>query len=410
MPNLFRGLRNRFRQAFYTFWFPGQTLKHDQNLGTYLEDGYEKNPSIFGAANKIATIGASIPLIAMKGEDESDIDPLKKVFDNREGDYTLKEHRIHWRLFRLLLGEALVYIPRYQAGNNKDQPMFFDIMPPQDIEIVTGGATDPVKYYKVDEKDKLPLEPKDVYHSRAFLNLDFEQGKQFRGLAPLSVASNIITMMNAGDDIVRKLYEAGMPPGILYNKGLKGKQVDEQKMLLEKAWRNKSKDIPILGGGDLGWLNLGFSSLRDLQIVESDKRGLRIMCNLWGVHESLFSAERATLDNMKIARKLMYEDRQKPDIDAEIEYINKVFEPMGIYYIADYSGIEALQEDKEKIAKIFAIGIDKKAVTKNEFREAVGLPVIEDDVMGEQGLIDNNEFIEPVKGIDETVEQNREET
>jgi len=404
LPSLLnRLIGNRFRRAFYAYWFPGQTLTRDQNLDIYLEDGYEKNPTIFGAANKIATIGASIPLIAMKGEEPSDRDPLKEIFEKRndKADYTLNEHRRHWRLFRLLLGESLVYAPVYKFGTSAGLPMFFDIMPPQNIEIVTGGMTDPVKYYKVDEKDKLPLDPEDVFHSRAFLNVDFDEGKHFRGLSPLKVAANIISMMNSGDEMVKKLYDTGMPPGILYNKNIKGTEVNEQKSLLEKAWRSKNKDIPIIGGGELGWINLGFSSLRDLQVVESDKRGLRVICNIWGVHESLFSAERATLDNMKIARKLMYEDRQKPDIEDELEYLNKIFKPLGIHYVADYSQIEALQEDKEKIAKIYGLGIDKKAVTKNEFREAIGLEPIKDEVMGEEGLIDESQFIEPVQGIDE---------
>jgi len=405
LPSLLnRLIGNRFRRAFYAYWFPGQTLTRDDNLDTYLKDGYEKNPTIFGAANKIATIGASIPLIAMKGEDISEYDPLKEFFiqSKDKADYSLKEFRRHWRLFRLLLGEALIFAPVYKAGNSAGLPMFFDIMPPQNIEIVTGGMSDPVKYYKVDEKDKLPLDPADVFHSRAFLNTDFDEGRQFRGLSPLKVAANIISMMNSGDEMVKKLYDTGMPPGILYNKNIKGTEVNEQKSLLEKAWRSKSKDIPIIGGGELGWINLGFSSLRDLQIIESDKRGLRVICNIWGVHESLFSAERATLDNMKIARKLMYEDRQKPDIEDEIEYLNKIFESTGITYVADYSQIEALQEDKEKLAKIYAIGRDKKVVTRNEMRmDVFGKEPIDEDVMGEEGLIDESEFIEPVQGIDE---------
>ena len=395
-------IKNLFRRAFYSFIFPGNLLTRDYTLSERIEDGYEDNPTVFGAANKIATKAANIKLIPMKGENESDFDPLKEAFKNTRTDYSLKEFRRHWHLFRLLLGESLVYAPRYSlGGNDQNKPMTLDIMPPQNIEIETGGAADPIRYYKVESDERIDLEPEDVYHSRAFLNLDFDEGKQFRGFAPLAVASTIIRAMNAGNKTVADLYEAGMPPFMLYNEDLEASDTEEAKRELEKAWRGKSKDIPVLGSGKLGKIDLGFSNLRDLQIVETDKRGLRMMCNIWGLHPALFSDEAATLDNMKVSRKLMYEDRLMPDIEDECEYLNRLFEPLGIHYEPDYSKIEALQEDKEKVAKIYAIGMDKRAITKNEFREAIGLEPIEDDVMGEEGLIESAMFVPPVEGIDE---------
>jgi len=271
-------------------------------------------------------------------------------------------------------------------------PMLIEIMPAQDVHIETGGADDPVQWYKLEENQKIPLDPKDIYHSRCFLNIDFSDGKCFRGLSPLKVAANIIEAMNNGDKTTRDIAKSGMPPFMLVNEDLDTEQTEEQKRLLEKAWREKAKDIPILGGGHLKKLDLGFSSLRDLMIAETDARGLRIICNIWGVHVSIFSDEHATENNIRTARQLMYEDRIIPDVNAELEFYNELFAPAGIHYEADWSKIPALQEDKEKLAKIYAIGRDKRAVTRNEFRRAIGEAEIDDPAFTEDGLIEEAMF------------------
>lgn len=409
MPNLFNRIfrKNDFRKAIWSFLFPNSKLIRDVDLDKHLENGYEKNPTVFGAASNLASKAADVKLVPYVGENIAKIDPLKELFKDKSSDYSLREFIKHWHLSRYLLGEAIVYISKYNEGNDAGKPMTLDIMPAQNVDIKSAGWMQPVSKYTVDVDETKELEPEDIYHSRLFLNLDFTEGKNFRGLAPLKVASSIITSMNSADDLTNKSYETGMPPGILYNKNLESSEVAEQKERLETAWRNKEKDIPVFGGGELGWINLGFSSIKDLQIVETDARGLRIMCNIWGVQEALFSSDKATLDNMKVSRKLMYEDRIIPDVNDFLEFINEIFAGYGIEYRADWSKIPALQEDKEKLAKVWGIAIDKHAATNNEFRvNVLGLDPIESPELDEEGLIDRATFIPPVPTLDDENQRN----
>jgi len=108
LPNLLTRLfgRNKFRQAFFAYLFPGTNLAKD-DLDSNIQIGYEENPTIFGASNKLATKAADVPIVAMRGEKESDVDPLKELFTDKTTDYSLKEYRTHWHLFRLLLGENI---------------------------------------------------------------------------------------------------------------------------------------------------------------------------------------------------------------------------------------------------------------------------------------------------------------
>jgi HK97 family phage portal protein len=403
---LFKG--NKFREAFYAFLYPGQKFVLPSGTSELITNYFEGNATVFSAVNKIVSKVTDIPLIPYRGETEVQDNPLENLFVNTESNYSFREYRAHWHLFRLLLGESIVYVPRLQNGNNAGMPMMLDIMPPQNIEIESGGPGNIVRYYKVDSSTKVEIEPKDVYHSRLFLNADFSEGKQFRGISPLKVASNLIAAMNSGNDLVNKSYETGMPPGILYNKNLESSEIEEQKRKLEQAWRKKQKDVPVFGGGELGWIPLGFSNLRDLQIVETDKRGLRILCNIWGIHESLFSGDASTLDNLKIARRLLYEDRIMPDVKAECDFYNELFKSTGIEYRPDYSGVQALQDDKLVTAQLYGIAIDKKVVTRNEMRTALGLQEIENELMGEEGLIESIMFAPEVPGIDTRDEEDEE--
>jgi HK97 family phage portal protein len=364
------------------FMFPGS--KVSTYTDDYIHYGYEDNPTVFGVVNKIVSKSATVPIIPMVGEKKSTINPLTEIFP----DGGLIEFRKYWHLFRLLLGESMVYFPMLKNGNNAGKPMQLEIMPPHLTDIEIGTVDKIVKYFRIQTDNRIEIDPSDVYHSRCYLNLDFKDGKQLRGISPLKVASNIIQAMNSGEMQVKDIYTAGMPPFALVNEDIGGSEVEENKIALEKAWRNKAKDIPLLAGGKLSKIDFGFNNLKDMQIIDTDKRGLKIICNIWGVHESLFTAERATMDNMTSARKLMYEDRILPDVEAECEMYNYIFKNYGITYKVDTSSIPALQEDKEKIARILTAGIAAKAVTKNEFRIAAGLEELPQPEFGVDGLID----------------------
>jgi hypothetical protein len=132
------------------------------------------------------------------------------------------------------------------------------------------------------------------------------------------------------------------------------------------------------------------------------------LCNIWGIHESLFSGDASTLDNLKIARRLLYEDRIMPDVKAECDFYNELFKSTGIEYRPDYSGVQALQDDKLVTAQLYGIAIDKKVVTRNEMRTALGLQEIENELMGEEGLIESIMFAPEVPGIDTRDEEDEE--
>jgi HK97 family phage portal protein len=272
-----------------------------------------------------------------------------------------------------------------------------DIMPPQDLIIESGGWRQMAKYYRLQNNQRIPMNPDDIWHTRIFLNLDFTDGKNYRGLAPISVAADIIRAMSETNKTIYQTLKKGLPPGILRNTDIKTQKLAlESQALLDEEWDKKfagsdNRGRPILGSGNLEWIPIGFSNFRDLQLIEASSMGRSILCNLWGVPEELFSSERSTLDNKNTARKLAYEDSTIPICQDYVDGLNKRIEPAyGITYKIDINAIPAMQEDKYKIAQTMEIGRRVKAVTKNEFREAVGLETIADSEFDQEGLIDES--------------------
>lgn len=389
-------INNLFRQAMWGLFVGGTNLDRTWTLKEDVNENYGKNPTVFGMVNKLARMAANVKLIPMKGEKESEFDPMEDIFSQNDADYTYTEYKRHWYCFAYALGESLVYWPSYIAGNDKgklmEQP---DIVPSQDIDIESAGYRNMVKYYKIDSNQKVPIPAELIWHTRLFLNLDFTNGKNFRGVAPISVAADVIRAMSETNKTVYNTLKKGMPPGILGNKNLKSlKESIQSQEYLEKVWEEKfggshNRGKPVIGAGDLFWIPIGFSNFKDLQLIENTSMGRSILCNLWGVPEELFSSERSTLDNKSTARKLAYEDSIIPMVEDYIEGLNKRIEPAyGIKYKIDISSIPAMQEDKLKIAQWMKIGRDSRAFSKNEMRIALGHEEIDNPEFGIEGLID----------------------
>lgn len=386
---------SRLKKALYSF-FPGSLLRADPDIEDYISEGYEGNASAFGMINKLANMFARIEIKPFKGEEEIDLNPLDSYFDSNEADYTLHEFMMHWYLFALVTGESLVYYLMSKSLNGSSI-LEFEIMPSQYVEIKPEGD-EPVGVYKLKVGDQSSsFKPENVWHTRLFLNLDYEDGINYRGLSPLKVAANKITAMNEGDILLAKTLKYGMPPGILGREDLDSlEDAVETQEILEQEWRKRyshdeNKGVPIFMNGKLFWLQLGFSNLRDLQIIENDKNGMRVLANLYGLSPELFTGEFSSYSNKMLAEKVAYTDRILPDMKLFLDGINKIIgRVFGIEYKADTSQIEALQADKLQMAQIYDIGVRNNSVTNDEFREAIGLEPTGKPEMGEEGLLNRS--------------------
>jgi HK97 family phage portal protein len=324
---------------------------------------------------------AGIPYKAYQGETELEQGPIESLFDNSPSDYTFNEFRKNWEAMGLITGEAISY---YLSRSTNDGIIHLQLAPSQHIEIIYGNFDNPIKGYTLDitSDTKKIIPPENIWHARFFPQLDFTEGKNYRGLSPIKVAAKKINSEVFGDEIVEATFKRGMPPGVLYREVDQfggGANIEEQRKEMEATWdkkygNRKKAGKPIFTNGKLGWIPIGFSNFTDLQLDKIQLIVLRTLCNMWGIPSRVMNdMESGSYTKDKEDRKAIYTNRLIPDNDLFWSGINKLLKSTGIHYEADYTSIPELQEDKSETAKIYKIGWDANSVQINEFREKLNL-------------------------------------
>lgn len=369
---------NQVYEAILGYLSPGTLLRRDSKLQKYMEYGYGNNADVFSITQKIISLFSQVPIIVTQGSKEvpNPVQPMNMSW---------MEFMKQWEMFGILSGEAIIYTPRIEGGNNAGQPGRVVIMPSHHTEIVSGGWAEPIAGYKFDiASERRSIAPEDVWHTRLFPNWDYQDGANFRGMSPIKVAVNIINAQNNGYNILSKSFERGMPPGVLTRKDLTDLSMARQhEDTLTRAWiakhgKSDKAGLPVFAIGDYNWIQLGFSTLKDMDVINSSVHGLRTLCNLWGLPSTLFNDQASsTYNNLRTATRSIYTNRVMPDLSQFCAGLNELYAAKGYTFNPDYSKIPELQDDKLEQAKVFDIGVRNRAISRNEFRAALGFEPVE---------------------------------
>lgn len=351
---------NQLYRALLDQMMPGQTLRRDYKMKDYIKDGYEKNADVFSLIDHLSTMFSQI-LIGVIENDEAVQNELSLRMEQPNNYQVWNEWAKLWYTFYLVTGNGIIYAPRLKNGNDRGRlmPGGMFLMPTQHVEIKSGGWRDPIQKYilDLDMKEEIPAE--DVIHIR-MPNLNYVEGANFMGMSPLKVAALIIEAENQGYQIMSDTLARGLPPGILTRIDSQG-DTKEQQSELERTYKDKygnqkyhrTAGVPVLAGGDLKWVQIGFSNFRDLQLLEMSQHGLRVLCNVLGVPAVSFNdVSGAQHWNMRESRKMVYTNRLIPDMALLLKYLNISISPAygKALLEADYSNIPELQDDKKDLA------------------------------------------------------------
>jgi HK97 family phage portal protein len=397
---------NQVYQSLLGWISPGTVLQRDSAMNKYMEYGYGNNADVFAITNKITSLFAQMPIkITQNGKDiENPITPNNRTFF---------EFKTAWEMFAILSGNAITYVPSLQGGNNAGVPQLFEIMPTHHVEIVSGGWAKPIAGYKFDVDFNRNIEPTDVWHTRIFPNWDYTNGANFMGMSPIKVSVNIINAQNNGYNILSKSFERGMPPGILTRKDMSDlKMIGAHEEALTKAWLKKHgksdrAGLPVFAIGDYSWIQLGFSTLKDMDVINSSVHGLRTLCNLWGLPSTLFNDQASsTYNNLKTATKVIYTNRVIPDMTMFCDGLTNLYKAKGIKFEPDISQIPEMQEDKMELAKVYDIGVKNRAISRNEFRQALGMEPVEAFGMELEEMLGEDQKPDPEEALRQLQQRN----
>lgn len=362
-------------------------LSKDYKLDEMIRDGYERNPDVFSITDRISTMFAGIKygVYSISGKENKFEGMLEEFIDKPNKYQTWFEYKKNWSLFGLVTGNAIQWNPVFENGNNKGFPVLIRLLPPQDTIIKSDGPSEPVHLYVVDYNDYDKSFPAgEVSHYRFFLNLDHKLGKNFMGISPVNIAANIIESQNAGYALGRNSFSRIGSPGFLVDRPPAGMSADPvtraEKDKFEQTWREKyskqnMQGVPGYLRGNFDWLKIGYENMRDLDLINMNRNGVRVLCNVWSVPPELFGdKEASTYNNMQEARKAIYTDRLLPDADGfagiftgMIKNINK-----NLIVKCEKDDIPALQKDMGQMITWIARMVEVGLISRDEGREVSG--------------------------------------
>ena len=380
--------QNQLYHALYQFLSTGTPLGADSKMKDYVREGYEGNPDLFSIVIKLAGMFAQVMqearLVQMKGDQEVEVqnDEIDKLRDRVNYYQTFYEFTQEWAVFRYITGNSIVYAPRLTAGLNRGKLTGDGLimMPTQNVIINSKGWRQPIGEYLLDMNPVYKMDVKDVWHERFAPSLTYDQGKNFMGMSPVKVASNLINSQNKGYEITAKMYAYGHPPGILSKEAEAGNETTaEQESKFRERYRTKYQGvdnmaIPIFSLGKMSYTKIGYDNLKELEVVSMSEHGRRIFCNILQVPAQLFNDTSAsTYNNMGEASKTIYTNRLIPDVSQFCAGFNRIVRAYGNFYLKpDFSSIEALQDDRGKksewISRMFQDGI----ITGDDYLEMMG--------------------------------------
>jgi len=381
--------QNLLYHALYEFLSAGMALSGDSHMKDYVREGYEGNPDLFSIVTKLGGMFAQVmgnaKLMQMQGDKEVEIenDEISRLFEKINYYQNFHEFCRNWAINFYITGNNIVYAPRFGAGLNKGK-LTNDgmiIMPTQNVIIKSEGWRKPIGYYTLDLNEGYKIQVSDIWHERFAPTLTYEEGKNFMGASPVKVARNIINSQNKGYEVTAKMYAFGHPPGILSKEAESGDETTaEQESKFRERYKTKyqgvnNMNIPIFTLGKLAYTKIGYDNLQELQVISMSEHGRRVFCNLLQVPAQLFNDTSAsTFNNVSEASKIIYTNRIIPDVSQFCMGFNQILKAYGDFYLKpDYSGIEPLQEDKDKksqwVSRMFADGV----ITGDQYLEMMGM-------------------------------------
>ncbi len=433
--------RNAYNQAFYE-WIGIGYVQYDHKNKTYLDKGYNTNPTIFSIINKSTVKLVSVPYAVKEIEDKQAqkklqqldfatkgvlstkqyLDKIKletKAYKDEEKPFPMDQPNPNqtwsdiWGLYKTyldLIGNFYLYTLSPEDGINKGVPKLCYALPAHMMQIVLKKDADilfdenPIDYYMlVDGTGYIRFEQKDVIHIKT-VNPNYDRaGSHLYGQSRLRAGlRNLQSQNSAIDQNIQMLKSAGAY-GFLYGKGTPLNP--DQAQSLKDRLVEMDKDPGRLGkigasSAEIGFqrISLTTDELKPFDYLNWDQKQL---CNVLNYPDELLNADgnarlgggSETLE----AKKTLITENIKPDLVLLQSALNKSFMPLFPGYencVIEWDTTE-LPEMQAEI-KQQAEALNLLPLTPNEKRIAFKYETIEEDGMDVVWMPTNQQRIDDV--------------
>lgn len=325
-PSLFQAKAVPFPIGQTLYYLNGTVTASADNKKSYLDNGYDVNDIIYSIIQLIIEKGRVAPwgvyqvkdegalklynaLMSKKsftGEDYIKARGYKKkalvpyhndnfltnLIDQPNEDQTFSDLFADSSIFKIALGDRMLWANRLSAGADKGKPTELSILPSHFMSILVGNTL-PLKIGKYQFNvggQILTIDKEDVLHDK-YYNPNYDiNGSHLLGLSPLKPAHNLTDRSNAENMIATSSYQNGGPRSIIFVDepgGFEAVQKGQQAAAIKKILTSNEYIGPenvnklAASGYKMGAIPVGLSPV-DLDIIESEKWSLRRFCNVFG--------------------------------------------------------------------------------------------------------------------------------
>ena len=403
-----------YNKAIYQFL--GESIVwNPENDDTYIRDGYRRNATIYSLVNLITNAATTIPFQIYEKVNENEVKRYKSLTSGsvdaqsllkanlirKNAMVELEGTELHQLLerpnaaqsysswiseliaFGKLTGNRYIYGIAPETGMNKGKYKELYVMPSQIMEIVSGGIMQPVKNYRIEYQGAYDIPAEDICHIKDFNPYYDGTGSHLYGQSPLRAGLRSLTTNNEAVQTGVKYLQNQTARGILTSDEGDLNEVQAQQ-LKDKFRKNfqgadNAGDV-IITPKKLSWVNFGLNAA-DVSLIEQYNASIKDLCNIYSVPVQLLNnTESATYNNMKEAKKALYQNAVIPELNKIRDELNRWLAPMygeKLFIDFDYSAIPELQEENEKVVDQLS-----KAwwVTPNEKRRVMNYGVDEENI------------------------------
>jgi len=427
-----------YNRAVYSYIGNGN-ISNNENDDNYIRKGYQKNPTIYSLINLITKTAVAVPYIIYEKKDEDALKQYKALTSGIVNDDSLikanmiKKHALikteHTPLHDLLdrpnpaqsyatfMTEVIAFGKltgnRFIYGigpDTREGKVFNELyaLPSHLVEIKSNGIFEPVsKYCMSYGRNQYDIEADDVLHIADF-NPDYDgSGSHLYGQSPLLSGLRSMTSNNEAVETGLKYLQNQTARGILTSEdeSLTPTQAQQLKDAFRRNYQgsHNAGDV-IVTPKKLSWTNFGLSA-GDLQLLETYNASIKDLCNIFSVPAVLLNnMESSTYNNMREAKKALYQNCVIPELDKLRDELNRWLVPLygeNLFLDFDYNSISELQQEQEKIVSQLS---QSYWLSNNEKRMAMGYGLDEEKEIMNDFLVPSN--LIPISDLDLGSEKN----
>jgi HK97 family phage portal protein len=425
-----------YNKAIYN-WLGESIVWNPENDTTYINEGYRKNATVYSLINIIAKAASSIPFQIYEKVNDNDYKRYKSMtngsFDTtvlHKADFLKKKalveledtdlHKLLERpnpaqsyaswiteliAFGKLTGNRYIYGIAPETGNGAGKYKELYVMPSQLIEIISGGIMQPVKEYAIEYNGQFRIPADHMCHIKDFNPYFDGSGSHLYGQSPLRAGLRSMTTNNEAVQTGVKYLQNQTARGVLMSDEGDLNEVQAQQ-LKDKFRKNfqgadNAGDV-IITPKKLSWVNFGLNA-SDVSLIEQYNASIKDLCNIYNVPSQLLNNDKAsTYNNMKEAKKALYQNCVIPELNKIADELNRWLAPKygeKLCIEFDYSAIPELQEETEKVVSQMS---QAWWLTPNEKRAAMSYGTDEENEILNEYYIPAN--LIPASGSDIEIE------